>query len=70
MLNPGKKELCETIATRNFLSSAVCQCNALLLIFGSGGQRIFILCIFGSDGQRIFIFFNLWQRLPVQMRKC
>jgi len=28
----------ETIATRNFLSLAACQCNAHLFIFGSGGQ--------------------------------
>jgi len=39
MLNPGNKELGETIAMRNFLSLAACQCNAHLFIFGSGRQR-------------------------------
>ena len=57
MLNPGNKGLGETIATRNFLSSAAFQCNVHLFIVGSGSQRIFVFSIFGSGGQRIFIFF-------------
>jgi len=42
MLNPGNKELGETIAMRNFLSLAACQCNAHPFIFDGGPGSFYL----------------------------
>jgi len=60
MLNPGNKELGETIATLNFLPCAACQCNAhlpVLFIFGSGGQRIFIFLSLAAAASASLYFY-------------
>jgi len=59
MLNPDNKELAKTIATRNFLSLAACQCNKHLFIFGSGGQRIFMFKSLAAAASASLYFVSL-----------